>query len=81
MRVVDIGGAERGFERVGVELRNMSGLRDGAHVSKMTNAVRIQQRDELFNRVSGVADGEEDSLQHYSIVMRKNDRSCPPMIE
>jgi len=69
MRVFDVGGAERGCEFVGVELRNVAGFGDGSDVDEMADVVSMEERDELFDGVGGVADGEEDIGCHRSIVV------------
>ena len=70
MRVGDVGGAKRGCEFVGVELGDVAGFGDGADVDEMAHVVRVQQCDELLDRVGGVTDGEEDVWRHSSIVRR-----------
>lgn len=51
-----------------VELRNVAGFWDGANIDEMLHVVRVQQSDELFDGVGGVADGEEDVECHSLIV-------------
>ncbi len=51
MRVIDVGGAERGCQCVGIELRNVARFGNGADVDEMMHMVRVQQFDELFDRV------------------------------
>ena len=70
VRVSDACGVEQSGERVGVELWNMARLGNGPHVDEVTNSARCEESNELFERASGVADGEEDGLRHCSIVMR-----------
>lgn len=69
--VGDSGGVERGGKSVGVELRDVAGFGNGADVDEVADAVRIEQRNELFDGVGGVTDGEEGGLRHYSSVMRR----------
>ena len=49
---------------------DVAGFGDGAHIDKVTDAVGVEECDELFDGVRGVADGEDDVLRHYLIVMR-----------
>ena len=57
--VVDGCCVEGGCEGFGVELRDVAGFGDGANIDEVTDSVGIEKRDELFDGVSGVADGEE----------------------
>lgn len=68
MRVSDAGCVERGCQFFGVELGDVAGFGDGADVHEMADAVGVEEGDELFNGVGGVADGVEDSLRHASMV-------------
>ena len=70
MGVFDVGCSERGREFVGVELRDVAGFGDGADIDEMLHVVRVQQCDELFDGVGGMADGEEDVERHSFIVVR-----------
>lgn len=58
MRVVNVGGTERGRQFVGVELRNVARFRDGTDIDEMFHVVRVQQIEELFDGVGRVTDGE-----------------------
>jgi hypothetical protein len=69
VRVADVGGGEGGCEGFGVELRHVAGFGDGANVDQVTDSVSVEERDELFDGVGGVADGEENGARHDSIVM------------
>ena len=49
----------------------MAGFGDGADIDEVTNAVGGEERDELFDGVRGVADGEDYGLRHEFIVNAK----------
>ena len=66
--VLNSGRVERGRERVGIELGDVPGLGDGTDINEMADALGVQQGKELFNRVRGVTDGEEDLLRHSSMI-------------
>lgn len=44
----------------------------------MLYLVRVQQRDELFDGVGGMADGEEDVERHRPIVLPDRSRLFDP---
>lgn len=69
--VVDIGGTQRGCERVGIELRHMARFGNGADVDEMADGVRFQKLNKLFDGVRGVADGEEGSIRHRLMVIQR----------
>jgi len=50
------GGAERGGQRLAIELRIVARLRDRAYVNQLLNAVRSQQFDKLIERPRGMPD-------------------------
>jgi len=48
----------------------MAGFGNRADIYKVADSVGAEKREELFDGVGGVADGEKDVWRHYSSVMR-----------
>jgi hypothetical protein len=57
--VADFSGAQRGSERVGVELRIAAGFRKGADIDQLPDAILLQQGDEFVDGARGMADRED----------------------
>jgi len=45
-------------------MRHMPRFRNGSDVDKMTDAMRVEECNELLASVGGMADGEENGLRH-----------------
>ena len=66
MRVVDADGLQRFWQHVAIELRVSSGAWNRADVDQPLDAVRFEQRDEIFNGPGGVTDGEDErNFEHF----------------
>jgi hypothetical protein len=58
VNIADAGGAKRSGQSVGVELRIVTRLGDGADVDELPDTMGVEELKESLDRAGGVADGE-----------------------